>query len=357
MVLRQLFDAESSTYTYLLADGASREAVVVDPVFEQHLRDAALLRELGLRPVAVLDTHVHADHVTGAWLLRQAFGCSIGVAEAAGANGADLLLKHGDRVSFGGRHLEVRATPGHTSGCLTYVLDDQSMAFTGDCLMIRGAGRTDFQQGDARQMFRSIREQIFSLPDACLLYPAHDYGGRTVSTVAEEREHNPRVGGEADEGDFVGYMHALNLPHPKRIDVAVPANLEVGRPADGHVPAPATWGPVVQTYAGILEIGPEWVAEHRDEVRVLDVRRPEEWTGELGAIEGSLQVPLDELTSRLDDVPRDHPIVAVCRSGKRSGQAVVLLRKHGFRDVANLTGGMLRWRDLGLPCTDQQIAG
>jgi len=135
-----------------------------------------------------------------------------------------------DTVAFGERNLQVRATPGHTSGCLTYVLDDRSMAFTGDCLMIRGSGRTDFQQGDPGAMFHSVREQIFSLPDSCLLYPAHDYRGLTVTSVGEECRFNPRLGGEVGEGDFTGYMKNLRLAHPKKIDVAVPANLKCGRP-------------------------------------------------------------------------------------------------------------------------------
>src|SRR5579875_3313517 len=163
VIFRQLFDPSSSTYTYLLADGRTRKAVLIDPVFEQVRRDAALLEELGLALVATLETHVHADHVTGAWLRRRT-GARIMLAAASGAEGADRLLGHGDRIDFGDRHLAVRATPGHTNGCLTYVLDDHSMAFTGDCLLIRGTGRTDFQQGDPHAMYRSIKEQIFTLP-------------------------------------------------------------------------------------------------------------------------------------------------------------------------------------------------
>jgi sulfur dioxygenase len=169
VIFRQLFDASSSTYTYLLGDRASGEALLIDPVFEQVRRDAALVHELGLRLVWTLETHVHADHVTGAWLLKRRAGSAIALSAASGAEGADRLLCDGDRVAFGARHLEVRATPGHTNGCLTYVLDDQSMAFTGDCLLIRGSGRTDFQQGDPAAMYHSVRERIFSLPAACQL--------------------------------------------------------------------------------------------------------------------------------------------------------------------------------------------
>src|SRR5215831_9116988 len=148
MIFRQLFDPQSSTYTYLLADPGSRAALLIDPVFEQARRDAALVEELGLKLAWTLETHVHADHVTGAWLLREQLGSKIALSSASGAHGADRLIQDQERIFFGRRHVEARATPGHTSGCLTYVLDDASMAFTGDALLIRGCGRTDFQQGN-----------------------------------------------------------------------------------------------------------------------------------------------------------------------------------------------------------------
>lgn len=351
LIFRQLFDATSSTYTYLLGDPRTRHAVFIDTVFEQHARDHALLGELGLTLTAVLDTHCHADHVTGAWLMQQATGCRIGVSRRyqPPIEGVDLALDHGDRIAFGGRHLDVRATPGHTDGCMTLVLDDGSMAFTGDALLIRGAGRCDFQHGSAHALYRSITQQIFSLPDGCLLFPAHDYSGRTVSSVLEEKTYNPRVGGAADERDFVGFMQNLNLPHPKQIDVAVPANMRSGRPADGKVPGVADWGPVRQSYAGVLEIEPDWVAEHLGDVHVLDVRQPREMQESLGRIAGAQLVPLDELTARLAEVPRDKPVVAVCHAGTRSAQATVILRNGGLARCANLRGGMLLWKQLGLP--------
>jgi len=351
MIFRQLFDPTSSTYTYLL--GSDGEAALIDPVFEQHQRDAALVRELGLTLKHTLDTHVHADHVTGAWLMKRAFGATIGLAAAAGVTECDRALSDGDRISFGSRHLDVRATPGHTDTCLTYVLDDESMAFTGDTLLIRGAGRTDFQQGDARQMFRSIREVIFALPDDCRLYPAHDYAGRTVTTVAEERAHNPRVGGEANEADFVGYMDNLGLAHPKKIDIAVPANLQCGRPEPDDAPGDSEWAPVTWTYANVPELEPEWVAAHLDEVTLLDVREPHELSDpELFAIEGVVNIPLGQLKDRVGELAPDRPVVAVCRSGRRSAQATVILRRNGLEKVANLTGGMIRWRQETLPVTD-----
>ena len=192
-IFRQLFDPQSSTYTYLLADSATREAVLIDPVFEQVRRDAALLEELGLKLGWTLETHVHADHVTSAWLLRQRIGSRIALSRASGAKGADRYLGDGERVAFGRHWLEARATPGHTDGCMTYVLDDRTLAFTGDALLIRGCGRTDFQQGDAHTLYGSVHQRIFSLPEDCLLYPAHDYRGLTVTSVGEEKALQPRA--------------------------------------------------------------------------------------------------------------------------------------------------------------------
>jgi glyoxylase-like metal-dependent hydrolase (beta-lactamase superfamily II)/rhodanese-related sulfurtransferase len=348
LVFRQLVDPASSTYTYLLADGRSGAAVIIDPVFEQVRRDAALIEELGLRLAYSLETHVHADHVTGAWMLKQRTGCRIAVSATSGAEGADRYLVSDDTVALGGRNLQVRTTPGHTGGCLTYVLDDRSMAFTGDCLMIRGSGRTDFQQGDPGAMFRSVREQIFSLPDSCLLYPAHDYRGLTVTSVGEERRFNPRLGGEIGEGDFTGYMKNLRLAHPKKMDVAVPANLKCGRPdSDPDIAAEPSWAHLKYTFAGIWEIDPHGLEEHAEGVQILDVREPNEFDGPLGHIHNAILIPLGELAERADELARDHPIVAVCRAGSRSAQATVILREAGFGDVANLAGGMLRWRAEG----------
>jgi sulfur dioxygenase len=348
LVFRQLFDPPSSTYTYLLADGGSGAAVIIDPVFEQVRRDAALIEELGLRLAYALETHVHADHVTGAWLLKQRTGCRIALAANSGAEGADRYLVQDDVVAFGDRNLQVRQTPGHTNGCLTYVLDDRSMAFTGDCLFVRGTGRTDFQQGDPHAMYRSIHEQIFTLPDSCLLYPAHDYRGLTVTSVREERRFNPRLGGEIGEGDFTGYMKNLRLAHPKKLDVAVPANLQCGRPETGvGITAEPNWAALRYSFAGIWEIDPHGLEEHAPAVQILDVREPEEFIGPLGHIRGAVLIPLGDLAERAGELARDRPIVTVCRAGSRSAQATVILREAGFGDVANLAGGMLRWRAEG----------
>ena len=350
IIFRQLFDPVSSTYSYLLGDPVSAEALLIDPVFENARRDAALLRELGLRLVVTLDTHVHADHVTGAWRLKQACGSQIALAAAAGATQADRLLRHGDRVAFGSRWLDVRATPGHTAGCLSFVLDDQTLAFTGDALLIRGCGRTDFQQGSPAQLFHSVRAQLLSLPPSCLLYPAHDYRGLTVTSVAEELRYNPRLGGAVNEADFSGYMDNLGLPHPRLMDIAVPANLVCGRPPPGSEgpPEPA-WAPLTQTFGGVWEITPATLAERQRGLQIVDVREPAEFNNGLGHITGAVLLPLHDLLQRSAELDRSRPIVTVCRSGVRSAQATVLLQKAGFAEVANLAGGMLRWCAEGEP--------
>lgn len=343
MIFRQLFDQTSSTYTYLLAD--SGEAILIDPVFEQARRDAALLHELGLRLAWTLETHVHADHITGAWLLREKLGSRIAVPAAGRAEGADRRLADGDELAFGSRAVAAMATPGHTAGCTSYVLDDRSMVFTGDALLVRGCGRTDFQEGNARQLFRSVRERLFGLPDECTVYPGHDYRGIAATSIGEEKRHNPRLAESIGEEDFVGYMTHLGLAHPKQMDVAVPANLVCGRPqGDSKIHENPAWAPLTYTFAGIWEVQPAWLEEHAREVQVVDVREPEEFDGPLGRIAGARLVPLGRLAASASDLGREKPIVVVCRSGARSAQATLILRKAGFDRVANLAGGMLRWR-------------
>jgi rhodanese-related sulfurtransferase len=233
---------------------------------------------------------------------------------------------------------------------MSYVLDDRSMAFTGDALLIRGCGRTDFQQGSARQLFRSVRERLFSLPDQCLLYPGHDYRGLTASSVGEEKLHNPRLAESIGEGDFIGYMSHLGLAHPKLMQVAVPANLRCGRPEREQASAvEQDWAPLSYTFAGIWEIQPNFLEEYLGRVQVVDVREADEFSGSLGHIAGADLVPLGSLMSRTEQLSKEKPIVVVCRSGARSAQASVLLRNAGFARVANLAGGMLRWRAQRFP--------
>ena len=343
MIFRQLFDPQSSTFTYLLGDSGTREALVIDPVFEQARRDVALIEELGLRLKWTLDTHVHADHVTGAWMLKDRLGSRIGVSAAAGADGADRYFEPGDTIAFGKRSLEARATPGHTRGCMSYVLDDRSMAFTGDTLLIRGCGRTDFQQGDPRQLFRSVRNEIFSLPDDCTVFPGHDYRGLTATSVGEEKRYNPRLAEAILEQDFIGYMQHLGLPHPKQMELAVPANLRCGKPQKTSTENP-DWAPLTYTFAGIWEVQPNWLEENLRRVQVVDVREPDEFNGPLGHVPGATLIPLGTLSNRAAELDRSRPIVVACRSGARSAQATLMLGKAGFDRVANLSGGMLRWR-------------
>lgn len=350
LIFRQLFDPQSSTYSYLLGDSGSREAILIDPVFEQAARDTALITELGLTLVATVDTHAHADHVTGAWLLKTRLGSKIAISAASGAGGADVRLTDGDRIEFGSRYLTALSTPGHTDGCMTFVLDNENMAFTGDALLIRGCGRTDFQQGSTHQLYQSIKSRIFTLPDDCLLYPAHDYQGLTVTSVAEEKSYNPRLGGNISENDFSGYMHNLGLPHPRQIDVALPANMQCGRPADENLAAnEPEWAPLRFTFAGFWEIDPIWVQERGDEFQIVDVREEDEFSGPLGHIRDARLIPLGQLEQAAADLSKDQPIVTVCRSGARSAQAVTILKKAGFTRVANMAGGMLRWRAQNLP--------
>jgi sulfur dioxygenase len=254
VIFRQFLDPETSTYTYLLADKASREAVLVDTVLEQFERDRALIRELDLDLRFTLETHVHADHVTAAGLFRKELGSKVAVSAAAGVESADLQLEDGDVISFGSFALEVCATPGHTDGCVTFVCREEGLAFTGDALLIRGCGRTDFQEGDPSRLFESIRKKVFSLPDETRLYPGHDYKGRMLTTVAEEKHFNPRLGLEKSESDFVALMNQLNLAYPKKIDVAVPANLECGLLAVPIPPStPKPQQPSTSSVASVME--------------------------------------------------------------------------------------------------------
>jgi glyoxylase-like metal-dependent hydrolase (beta-lactamase superfamily II)/rhodanese-related sulfurtransferase len=354
LLFRQLFDADTGTFTYLLVDVPSRKGVLIDSVYEQHGRDLSLIRELGVDLVAAIDTHAHADHVTGSWRMHQATDCAIGLAAAVGAENVSLPLHHGDRVAFGGHHLEVRSTPGHTDGCISVVLDDHSMAFTGDALLVRGCGRCDFQQGDAHTLYRSITEQILSLPAACLLYPGHDYTGRTVTSVAEERAFNARLGGAATERDFVGHMENMKLPHPHRIAEALPGNMRSGKPRQsgtgaGSLAQDEVWAPLGRSYAGLPEVSPDWVASHRDQLTILDVRSAEEFSGPDGRISGSLLIPLPELEARSGELPAGAPVVVACHSGSRSALATQQLLKAGHLQVANLHGGLARWADGGYP--------
>ncbi|HKJ84393.1 MAG TPA: MBL fold metallo-hydrolase [Mariprofundaceae bacterium] len=221
---RQLFDYDTWTYTFLLGDPASGEAILIDPVQGKIDRDLRLLKELELELVYALDTHVHADHITGAGLLREKTGCRTGISHHAGIGCADIPLHENDIIRFGSHEIRVVETPGHTDTCLSYLFDD--MAFTGDALFIRGCGRTDFQSGDAGRLYDSIHEKLFVLPDHTKVYPGHDYRGMTVSTMGEEKRFNPRL--TLSRTAFVELMANLDLPDPKHMHEAIPANLACG---------------------------------------------------------------------------------------------------------------------------------
>lgn len=230
MIFRQLFEPESSTYTYLIACDETRQAALIDPVFETIERDLSLLDELKLSLKYTIETHIHADHVTSADLLRDRTGSRAAVPEKSGARHVDLPLREGGPIKVGSLLIEPLYTPGHTDDHHCYLLRsaDGPRVFTGDALMIDGCGRTDFQNGDAATLYRSVHEKLFKLPDDTLVYPGHDYQHRRVSSIGQERARNPRLGGDRTIDEFVAIMNGLNLPRPKRMDVAVPLNRECG---------------------------------------------------------------------------------------------------------------------------------
>jgi len=230
IIFRQLFDASASTFTYLLADTDSGEAVLIDPVLEQANQYMKLLDELNLKLGYVLDTHIHADHITAAGALRKKTGCNIGISARADIACADLLLREGVTIHFGPHAIHVLETPGHTRTCLSYVYEN--MVFTGDTLLIDGCGRTDFQDGDAGLLYDSITQKLFVLPDETRVFPAHDYHDRTSTTLGEQKQNNPRLCLNRD--DFIRLMTEMSLPLPQRIRESVPANLACGQPEQAH---------------------------------------------------------------------------------------------------------------------------
>ena len=335
MLFRQLFDPETSTYTYLLADEKTRQAVIIDPVVEQTSRDLSLLDELGLRLVYMLETHVHADHVTGSGALRDATGAKTVVSRAAGVACADVPVNDGDRLQVGDIEIRVLSTPGHTDGCVSYLAADR--VFTGDALPIRGTGRTDFQSGSAERLYHSITEKLFTLPSETLVFPGHDYKGRTVSTIGEELRFNPRLAGKSKE-QFVRIMAELKLVPPKKIAESVPANLLCGSDFLRRSSA---------TLAGdIYEVDPKWTRDQASKsgARLIDVRTPEEFEG--GHLTEAELIPVDDLARGAEAWDRRRPIVTVCRSGIRSARAARVLRELGFTAVASMRGGMLALQEV-----------
>lgn len=334
MLLRQLFDEETHTYTYLLADPKSRKALLIDTVLGQTDRDLQLLAELDLSLAYVLDTHVHADHVTGAGVLRERTGAKI-VASPHGAECIDMPVSDGDLLKMGDVEVRVIETPGHTDDSLSYLVDGN--VFTGDALLIRGCGRTDFQNGNARELYESIAERLFALPEKTAVWPAHDYHGHTQSTIGEEKTRNPRVAGKSRE-EFVELMESLRLPRPKYLDIAVPANRECGLGLSVSD---------VGDQGGFQDLAaPEALAfAKRSKAIIFDVREPHEFAGPLGHIEGAISLPHGSVPEASLDLSFDQPLVVVCRSGRRSRGVCQALAKRGFRNVVNLRGGMLEYRE------------
>ena len=352
MIFRQLFDRETSTYTYLLADETTREALLIDPVREQIERDLQILAELDLKLVHTLETHVHADHIAGSGMLRQRVGSRSIMSEDAGADCADVMARDGQVFELGAIRIEARKTPGHTDGCVSFVVDapgEDKRAFTGDTLLIRGCGRTDFQAGDSGQLFESVHGKLFTLPDDTLVFPGHDYRGHSMSTVAEEKQHNPRLGGGRTKAEFQTIMAELNLAQPKRIDEAVPANLSCGMPLQSASAPEAGWAPVERRADGVPEVSVEWTSKTLGEYLLVDVRESEELSGELGQLDGITHLPLGTLSEALDaggfkEWRKDQPVLILCRSGNRSGKAALQLEAAGFSRVASVRGGMIEWR-------------
>ncbi|WP_417252350.1 MBL fold metallo-hydrolase [Castellaniella sp.] len=232
MLFRQFFDVTSGTYTYLLASAAGREAVLIDPVKEQTEQYILAIQQLNLRLVKAIDTHTHADHITGLGDLRELTGCVTLMGEFTKAECVSAHVKDGDLLDIDGVKLKALYTPGHTNESFSFVLDPDTprAVFTGDVLLIRGSGRTDFQNGDPGASWDSITQKLFALPDHTAVYPAHDYKGWTASSIGEEKRYNPRVANKTRD-EYIKIMNSLNLPNPKMMDIAVPANLVCGRPA------------------------------------------------------------------------------------------------------------------------------
>ncbi len=350
IIFHQLFESESSTYTYIIADKKTKEAAIIDPVLETVDRDLKLIEELGLSLIYVLDTHIHADHITGAGEIRKRTQAKTAVSRDSAVDCVDIPLEDGQELLLGDKKIKIIATPGHTDTCLTYAFE--GMIFTGDTLLIRGCGRTDFQQGSSEKLYESVHEKLFKLPSDTMIYPAHDYRGQTSSTIELEKQFNPRLGQTKTKDDFKKIMSELKLANPKKIHEAVPANLACGKPKDARSIHP-------QVVDGIPEVTCEDVLAHTQQVeqkkvRLIDVRRPDEFNGEYGHIEGAELITLGpDLTNFLVNGNRSEEIVFVCRSGGRSGTATAESIKLGYKFTINMAGGMIRWTECKQPVQKQ----
>jgi glyoxylase-like metal-dependent hydrolase (beta-lactamase superfamily II)/rhodanese-related sulfurtransferase len=342
MIFRQLFDSTSGTYTYLLASRRGGEALIIDPVLERVERYLQLVRELDLRLVKAVDTHLHADHVTGLGALRDRTHCITVMGEHTQADVVSMRVAEGDHIDIEGVRLDVLYTPGHTDDSYSYLLGDR--VFTGDTLLIRGTGRTDFQNGDPRAQYDSIFNKLMKLPDETLVYPAHDYKGETVSTIGEEKSFNPRLKVKSID-EYVDLMNSLNLPNPKMMDVAVPANIHVGLRQEEI--ARKGWA---------LSATEAMALRGAKEVAIVDLREKGE-REKHGVIPGSLHAPYPDLVENIGAGGMLHELAAAtgkrivfyCAYGERSAMAVQAAQDAGLKTACHIEGGIDAWKKVNGP--------
>jgi sulfur dioxygenase len=337
MIFRQLFDSTSGTYTYLLASRRGGEALIIDPVLERVERYLQLVRELDVRLVKAVDTHLHADHITGLGALRDRTHCVTVMGEHTKADVVSMRVAEGDYVDIEGVRLDVLYTPGHTDDSYSFLLADR--VFTGDTLLIRGTGRTDFQNGDPRAQYDSIFNKLMKLRDETLVYPAHDYKGESVSTIGEERNFNPRLRVKSID-EYVDLMNNLNLPNPKMMDVAVPANMHVGLRQEEI--ARKGWA---------LSAAAAMALRGRNDVALIDLRERSE-REKHGVIPGSLHAPYPDLLENISAGGMLHElaeatgkrIVFYCAFGERSAMAVQAAQDAGLKTACHIEGGIDAWK-------------
>jgi len=337
MIFRQLFDCVSSTYSYLLASRRGGEALIIDPVLEKVERYLQLVQELDLKLVKAVDTHLHADHITGLGALRDRTRCITVMGEQSSVDVVSMRVAEGDRVQIEGLSLDVLYTPGHTDDSYSYLLGDR--VFTGDTLLIRGTGRTDFQNGDPRAQYDSLFNKLLKLPDDTLVYPAHDYKGDTVSTIGEEKRFNPRLQVTSVD-QYVDLMNSLNLPNPKMMDVAVPSNMRQGL-AQQTI---AARGWAVSAAAAVPLVG-------RPDVALVDLRERAE-REKHGVIPGSLHAPYPDLQENIQPGGMLYELAAstgkrilfYCAFGERSAMAVQAAQDAGLSSACHIQGGLDAWK-------------
>ena len=340
MIFRQLFDSVSGTYSYLLASRAGGEALIIDPVLEKVDRYLQLIGELDLRLVKAVDTHLHADHITGLGALRDRTHCITVMGENTKADVVSMRLAEGDKLAIEGVSMDVLYTPGHTDNSYSFLMNDR--VFTGDTLLIRGTGRTDFQNGDARMQYESLFGKLLRLPDQTMVFPAHDYKGDTVSTIGEEKRYNPRLQVKSAD-DYVKLMASLNLPNPKMMDVAVPSNMKVGL-AQKEI---ARRGWALEAPQAIALTG-------RPDIAFVDLRETNERLKH-GSIPGALHAPYGDLQANiatgglLRELARvnDKRIVFYCAFGERSAMAVQAAQDAGLLSAVHIEGGIDAWKKAG----------